>query len=667
MGRTSRMIFDSSAVTARSPFDRNDGATLAILPWLEIGNTEMFLGCLGSRRGGGGGGGVQVQVPQGQVQSNIGSLGAAIEVPQTSSVSRGRGVGIMIGRPFVIVAQAYTKHLSERHPDSLQHNMADPLSIASGAIAVVSLAIQLVGVTQNCVAFWQSLRTIDDKAKRLQDHLSLIFTIANGIIEVYQEQPNIQCGEAVVKALQSCKERTESLEDLLRIRGPLQGGGVVRRRWSSFKTLLKDKAIVEIESQLRGDVTMLLLALQPFYHQVHRRDLKEIFNASTSAATLTKQRSSEQNTKHQARSSVANTLSLYHNGREDLIQFCNHRFAFKVDSYTIIERIIRAVVNQHGENLLHCAARYAQADLVLLLLDLGVDGAAYGDNLLTPLEHLARKIRMNFAYPSKVVNTIRALVERTHCQPLLPLFRSEYSSVNLEDIDSEGWTLLGDAAFNFGWATQLCVDDPPLGWQTRYLIRAGADLHATSTLGRLTPLDAFLRGCTAHGVDHARVFLDVLRRCDGNLQAYARKEQEMHSGEHLIYTSWDNDLWRWIPTKRRVVYEYGESADQLQIWLEDYDALSWFHCGRFDLEIFLVTKPAQSALRWENICKRDDKEFLLPSPATMTGSEKSVERVKKWKWTIKGLMSLTNHWMGFLMLTLVVNYGFHLYLKFLKF
>ncbi|KAH8585381.1 hypothetical protein B0O99DRAFT_488907, partial [Bisporella sp. PMI_857] len=166
------------------------------------------------------------------------------------------------------------------------------------------------------------------------------------------------------------------------------------------------------------------------------------------------------------------------------------------------------------------------------------------------------------------------------------LFRSEYSHVNLEEVDSEGWTLLGDAAFNFGWATQLCVDDPALGWQTRYLIRAGANIHATSTMGALTPLDAYLRGCTAHNVDHAREFIAVLEHCGVDLHAYARKELEIHSGQHFILSTWNNHLWRWVPTKRRVVYKYGKDADQLQIWLEDYDALSWFCCGRFDLEIF---------------------------------------------------------------------------------
>ena len=89
------------------------------------------------------------------------------------------------------------------------------------------------------------------------------------------------------------------------------------------------------------------------------------------------------------------------------------------------------------------------------------------------------------------------------------MFRSEYAGVDTEGRDSEGWTLLGDAAFNFGWWTQLGVEDPALSWQSLYLLQAGADPHATIAEGRLTPLDAYLRGCTLHQVDHAKKWLEV--------------------------------------------------------------------------------------------------------------------------------------------------------------
>jgi hypothetical protein len=239
------------------------------------------------------------------------------------------------------------------------------------------------------------------------------------------------------------------------------------------------------------------------------------------------------------------------------------------------------------------------------------------------------------AYPIQVVNTIRALVERGRCQPLLPvtsnavafyngpeegfawLFSSEYAGVDLEAHDSEDWTLLGDAACNFGWWTQLGTEDPAISWQCLYLLRAGGNSHATSCGGKLTPLDTFLRGCTAHHVEHAGKWLEVLSQSGIDLQKYITEEQKIHCPEHLLKASWDEELWQWIPIRQRVMYTYNESLSKIEIWLEDYDALSWFHHGKFDLDIFQVCSPSESFLRWKKINAEED----MPMPNTETHSQ----------------------------------------------
>lgn len=308
-------------------------------------------------------------------------------------------------------------------------------------------------------------------------------------------------------------------------------------------------------------------------------------------------------------------------------------------------------------------------------MDIGVDGSAFDDRLLTPLDHLARKICLSFGKPARVVDTIRALVERGHCQPLLPLtsnavsfyrgpeegfawlFASEYGGVNLEERDSEDWTLLGDAAFNFGWWTQFGIDEPAVGWQTLYLLRAGADPHAKSSEGVLTPLDTFLRGCTAHDVDHARKWLQVVAQSGVDLHAYAKQEQDLHDGQQYLRESWDEELWRWIPTKRRVVYGYGKSSSELEIWVEDFDALGWFRGGRWDLDIFGVCSPVQSLRRWRELNKRDDS-FETGTEVTISTPEK-VEEHQRHKVVYDLLRS---RWLHLLFVSLSLNYVFHLFL-----
>lgn len=300
-----------------------------------------------------------------------------------------------------------------------------------------------------------------------------------------------------------------------------------------------------------------------------------------------------------------------------------------------------------------------------------MDGSAYDDRLHTPLDHLARKIRPSFAYPSRVVNTIRALVEKGRCQPLLPLtsnavssyrgpeegfawlFASEYAGVDLEERDAEGWTLLGDAAFNFGWWTQVGADDPAVGWQSLYLLRAGANPHKTSAEGGLTPLDTFLRGCTRHQVENANSWLRVLLQSGVDLHKYADEELSVHGYDQYMRSTWDEELQKWT----QIVYRYGNTPEELQILVEDFDALSWFHCGRFDLEIFQFCAPDECSRRWKEINTRNvlltlgESESLLQSKPTI---------LQDFQARVNSILSA--RWFQLLCISFVLNYYLHLML-----
>ena len=261
-------------------------------------------------------------------------------------------------------------------------------------------------------------------------------------------------------------------------------------------------------------------------------------------------------------------------------------------------------------------------------------------------------------------------MERGRCQPLLLvtsnavafynepeegfawLFSSEYAGVDLEEHDSEDWTLLGDAAFNFGWWAAYGAEDPAVSWQCLYLLRANPP--AASCEGRLTPLDTFLRGCTRDNVEHAGKWLHTLSQSGIELHQYAIEEQKLHHPEHLLMTSWDEELWKWIPTRRRVVYNFGEKSDQLDIWLEDYDALSWFQSRRFDLENFQVCSPSESDIRWKKLNMRDDLlEFAVGNKVSEIGHAENSTR-------FSGLHSLVSaRWFPFLA-TLAAYYLFRI-------
>ncbi|TVY87209.1 hypothetical protein LAWI1_G008024 [Lachnellula willkommii] len=618
-------------------------------------------------------------------------------------------------------------------------------------------------------------------------------TISASIIDIANQEPSIDCGEGVTKSLEICKTRTENLEKQINS-GILDGvQRQSKRGWRSFKATLKDKTIQRIESQLRGDVMMLLVTLQPFFHHVQSQKLNTLsgrisqlsvplvshndFDGMPEAYELPNVDANPFSEEKNNSEAPSKTI-IHRNGRIELSRREHRRASIKIDIYAFLEKLSSVfgislppiwkviqqryafgvtytsvafsnynrsaypedalysnikrrlkvilpiasfqiqtssipwsltsypiapcqsqifticadgnidtvkpwfknawvspfVVNQHGENLLHAAARYANADICSFLLDIGVDGSAYDDQLLTPLDHLARKVCTTFAFPARVVNTIRALVERGRCQPILPvtsnavafyrgpeegfawLFASEYEGSDLEAYDSEGWTLLNDAAFNFGWWTQLCCDDRAVSWQSIYLLRSGANSHARTLEGDLTPLDTFMRGCTAHSVDHATKWLQALGESGVDLHEYAREELRLHSPDHYLKSTWDDELWRWIPTRRRVIYKYGNTTSELAIWLEDYDALSWFQCGRHDLEIFGVLTAPESLQRWKEINARDDLLELDKGEAVNPIKPGHISR----RMIIYSLLQTRSF--QFLVISLLLNYLFHLYL-----
>jgi hypothetical protein len=273
-----------------------------------------------------------------------------------------------------------------------------------------------------------------------------------------------------------------------------------------------------------------------------------------------------------------------------------------------------------------------------------------------------------------VVNTIRALVERGRCQPIIPvtsnavasyngpeegfawLFSSEYAGVDLEAHDSEDWTLLGDAACNFGRRIKSGVEDPAISWQCLYLLRAGANPHVASCGGQLTPLDSFLRGCTAHHVEYTGKWFEVLSQSGIDLQKYIAEEQKIHWPEHLLKASWDEELWQWIPIKRQVMYSYNESLSKIEIWLEDYDALSWFHHGKFDLEIFQICSPDESFLRWKKINAEKD----MPMPDTEVHFQRNQGGTSR---KVHGVVAVVHSmWFQIVVLSFVLHYLFHILL-----
>jgi hypothetical protein len=137
--------------------------------------------------------------------------------------------------------------------------MADvTLGVAASGFAVASLAIQLIEVVQGMHTFWHSIKNSASEVEYIRDHLAILRSVLSAILENCEGQPQVSCGEAVVKSLEVCKSRMGKLVKLMPQRD-------ADKHWSALRVTVRRKTIQDIESHLRGDVMLLLLTLQPFF------------------------------------------------------------------------------------------------------------------------------------------------------------------------------------------------------------------------------------------------------------------------------------------------------------------------------------------------------------------------------------------------------------------
>ena len=139
------------------------------------------------------------------------------------------------------------------------------IGVVASGFAVASLAIQLIESAQKMHNFWQTMEHATSEVERIKDHLTVLRSILGTILEICEKQPQISCGEAVLKSLEVCKSRMDRLANIVQDMALIKDANASKRHWSTFKATVKKKTIQDIESCLKGDVMLLILALQPFF------------------------------------------------------------------------------------------------------------------------------------------------------------------------------------------------------------------------------------------------------------------------------------------------------------------------------------------------------------------------------------------------------------------
>ena len=142
----------------------------------------------------------------------------------------------------------------------------------SSASAVVSLTVQLISTTRDIINF---LREIQDSPEELRctieslDQLRCIFEVVKSSLETRNNYVDLPPPPLLVSnALKICESKITVVELCVnKFKLVLDGQSLVRKKWASFKHVLKKGEIRKLQDQLDKSTSNLQLALNIDAHE----------------------------------------------------------------------------------------------------------------------------------------------------------------------------------------------------------------------------------------------------------------------------------------------------------------------------------------------------------------------------------------------------------------
>jgi Fungal N-terminal domain of STAND proteins len=142
----------------------------------------------------------------------------------------------------------------------------DGLSAAASGIAVVSLALQLIQITQSLRAFINDVSGAPREIQRLALSLAQLANILKDvqyITEIQHDQEGAPPPpSSLLASLETCKEQLLQLQSILMlVEEKLRCSGRVSRQWESFKVVFKKRDIEIFGKNLDQAIQYLSVAM----------------------------------------------------------------------------------------------------------------------------------------------------------------------------------------------------------------------------------------------------------------------------------------------------------------------------------------------------------------------------------------------------------------------
>ena len=142
----------------------------------------------------------------------------------------------------------------------------DGLSAAASAFSVVSLAVQLIQLTQSLRDFFNDVSGAPSEIRRLTLSLIQLDSILRDV-QVVTEMQQAQEGApsaplSLLASLKACEEKLLQLKKIVdSSEQKLRASGRVSRHWESFKVAIKKKDIETFGEHFRQAIQSLTLAM----------------------------------------------------------------------------------------------------------------------------------------------------------------------------------------------------------------------------------------------------------------------------------------------------------------------------------------------------------------------------------------------------------------------
>ncbi|KAJ8131145.1 hypothetical protein O1611_g2482 [Lasiodiplodia mahajangana] len=184
----------------------------------------------------------------------------------------------------------------------------DPLTGATSAISIISLALQLAQSCSNIKRFLDAIHNVPAEVVRLKGvilQLYLITATTMTLLEHQQDTPaqNDQISANIYYALNTCQKKVDLIRGVMQTAEKIRKGSTASRSWAQFKLAFKTEQVEEFGTQLEQAISFLnsALLLNVIYSNITTNSdiesLRRLLSSSQATAFTTSRSSSGLNSR----------------------------------------------------------------------------------------------------------------------------------------------------------------------------------------------------------------------------------------------------------------------------------------------------------------------------------------------------------------------------------